>query len=384
MKNRFIPLSVPNMKGNELKYITNAITEEWVSTGGAYINEFEDKTAEYVKCAGAVACQSGTAGIHLSLLANGVGSGDEVLAPALTFIAAINPIKYVGAEPIFMDCDDSLCMDMKKVHEFCEKKCMFENGNLINKKTGKHIKAMIVVHVFGNMADMETALKLKEKYNLTIIEDATEAIGSYITEGALKGRFAGTIGDVGIFSYNGNKIITTGGGGMVVSNNTKLLSKIKYLSTQAKDDALYYVHNEIGYNYRMTNLQAAIGLAQLEQLEHFIEIKDRNYKIYEKEGVNLLSFKNNIRSNKWFYSYICEDRDDLLSFLQCKHIQTRPIWTLIYKLKPYEQSQTYKIDVADTYCGKILNIPCSTNLTVDDIKYITQNIKAFEGRKNGH
>ena len=314
MKNRFIPLSVPNMKGNELKYITNAITEEWVSTGGAYINEFEDKTAEYVKCAGAVACQSGTAGIHLSLLANGVGSGDEVLAPALTFIAAINPIKYVGAEPIFMDCDDSLCMDMKKVHEFCEKKCMFENGNLINKKTGKHIKAMIVVHVFGNMADMETALKLKEKYNLTIIEDATEAIGSYITEGALKGRFAGTIGDVGIFSYNGNKIITTGGGGMVVSNNTKLLSKIKYLSTQAKDDALYYVHNEVGYNYRMTNLQAAIGLAQLEQLEHFIEIKDRNYKIYEKEGVNLLSFKNNIRSNKWFYSYICEDRDDLLSF----------------------------------------------------------------------
>lgn len=384
MKNRFIPLSVPNMKGNELKYITNAITEEWVSTGGAYINEFEDKTAEYVKCAGAVACQSGTAGIHLSLLANGVGSGDEVLAPALTFIAAINPIKYVGAEPIFMDCDDSLCMDMKKVHEFCEKKCMFENGNLINKKTGKHIKAMIVVHVFGNMADMETALKLKEKYNLTIIEDATEAIGSYITEGALKGRFAGTIGDVGIFSYNGNKIITTGGGGMVVSNNTKLLSKIKYLSTQAKDDALYYVHNEVGYNYRMTNLQAAIGLAQLEQLEHFIEIKDRNYKIYEKEGVNLLSFKNNIRSNKWFYSYICEDRDDLLSFLQCKHIQTRPIWNLIYKLKPYEQSQTYKIDVADTYWGKILNIPCSTNLTVDDIKYIAQNIKAFEGRKNGY
>ena len=237
MSSEFIPLSVPNIKGNELKYITEAIKTEWVSTGGSFINIFERRTTEYVKSVGAVACQSGTAGIHLALVANGIGADDAVIVPALTFIAAVNPVSYVGAEPIFMDCDDSLCMDMDKVEEFCKKQCIFSDGKLVNKATGRQVKAMIVVHVFGNMVDMEKAVDIANKYNLILVEDATEALGSYINKGKFEGKYAGTIGNVGIYSYNGNKIITTGGGGMVVSDDDKLLERIRYLSTQAKDAA---------------------------------------------------------------------------------------------------------------------------------------------------
>lgn len=377
---KFIPLSVPNLKGNELKYVTEAIEAEWVSTGGAFINKFEEKTAEYVNCRGAVACQSGTAGLHLSLLLNNIGENDGVIVPTLTFIAAVNPVKYVNAIPFFMDCDDSLCIDMNKVESFCQNECDFIKGKLIHRKTNVHIKAMIVVHIFGNMVNMEKAIELSERYNLFVIEDATEALGSYIDKGILKGKYAGTIGDVGVYSYNGNKIITTGGGGMIVSNNEELLKRAKYLSTQAKDDELFYLHDNIGYNYRMTNLQAAIGLAQLEQLEHFITIKNKNYDCYLDEDINLLKFRNDIRSNKWFYSFISTNRDELINYLSENKIQTRPIWNLIHKLEPYKTFESYKIEKAEKYWEHIVNIPCSTNLDKDDIKTVAKCIKEFENR----
>ncbi len=378
MANKFIPLSVPNLKGNEQKYVLKAIQDEWVSTGGGFITEFENVLAEYVHSAGAVACQSGTAGIHLSLIVNGVGKGDEVIVPALTFIAAVNPVKYVSAEPVFMDCDDTLCMDMDKVEHFFENECKYENGKLINKKTEKQIKAMIVVHIFGNMANMEKAMLLADRYNLIIIEDATEALGTYYTEGKYKGKFAGTIGDIGIYSFNGNKIITTGGGGMVVSNRKDLLNKVKYLSTQAKDDSLYYVHNEIGYNYRMTNIQAALGIAQMEKLEEFIEIKRNNYNKYINEGVRLLEFRNGIRPNYWFYSYITDKRDYMIKALSDEGIQSRPIWNLICDLTPYKDCYKYKIERASYYWEKVVNIPCSTGLTSDEVECVISKIKCFE------
>ena len=183
MNNKFIPLSVPNLKGKELEYVTHAVETEWVSTGGPYVNEFEKRIADYVKCKGAVSCQNGTAGLHIALEVSGVTKDNEVIVPTLTFIAAINPIKYIGAEPIFMDCDDSLCMDVNKLKDFCEKECDFKEGKLINKSTNKHIKALVVVHVFGNMASMEEILDIAHKYNLKVIEDATEAIGTYYLEG---------------------------------------------------------------------------------------------------------------------------------------------------------------------------------------------------------
>ncbi len=378
MSKRFIPLSVPNLKGNELKYVTEAIETEWVSTGGAFINEFEKCTAEYVKAEGAVACQSGTAGIHLALLANGISSNDEVIVPALTFIAAVNPVSYVGAYPIFMDCDDSLCMDMDKVERFCQEQCTFSDGKLVNNVSGRHIKAMIVVHIFGNMANMEKAVDIADKYNLIIIEDATEALGSYVKEGIFKGKYAGTIGKVGIYSYNGNKIITTGGGGMIVSNDCELLEKIRYLSTQAKDDMLYYIHDNIGYNYRMTNLQAAVGIGQMEALEDFIRVKEKNYHLYNDLGIELIKFRRSIRPNYWFYSYITEHRDDLITYLDSVGIQTRPIWNLICDLKPYNKCMKFCIEKAKVYWDKVVNIPCSTNMSEDEVHRVADEIKQFE------
>jgi len=379
---KFIPLSVPNLKGNELKYVTSAIEDEWVSTGGAYIKQFESNIAAYVSSAGAVACQSGTAGLHLSMLAYNIGINDEVIVPALTFIAAVNPVKYVGAEPIFMDCDDYLCINIEKLKEFCETECIMRDDKLINKSTGKHIKAVIAVHVFGNMVDMENLMRISKQYNLIIIEDATEAIGTYYIKGQYKGKFAGTIGNIGVYSFNGNKIITTGGGGMVVSDNTGILSNIKYLSTQAKDDEVYFIHNEVGYNYRMTNLQAALGIAQLEQLENFIKIKQDNYNHYQSNGIKLLPFDKNIRANYWFYSYETQKRDEFIKFLDDNRIQTRPIWQLINRLSPYRSYQSYKIEKAVEYWNKIVNLPCSTNLSKIAIDHVVLKIKEFANCKH--
>lgn len=386
MSQKFIPLSVPNLKGKELEYVTHAVETEWVSTGGPYVNEFELKVAQYAKCKGAVSCQNGTSGLHIALEICGVTKEDEVIVPTLTFIAAVNPVKYIGAEPIFMDCDDSLTMDADKLKVFCETECSFLDGKLINNSTKKHIKALIVVHVFGNMADMEGVIEVANKYNLKVIEDATEAIGTYYIEGKYKGKHAGTIGDIGVYSFNGNKIMTTGGGGMIVSDNEDLLRKAKHLTTQAKSDELYYTHDEIGYNYRMTNLQAALGLAQLEQLEDFIQIKKENYTLYKKEldlinGLRLLEFKNIIRPNYWFYSLIVDknkfviNRDELLKYLSKNHIQSRPVWGLIHEQKPYLNSQNFNIENAKKYYQTVLNIPCSSKLEKSDVLRIVKVIK---------
>lgn len=388
MSQKFIPLSVPNLKGKELEYVTHAVETEWVSTGGPYVNDFELKVAEYAKCKGAVSCQNGTSGLHIALEVCGITKEDEVIVPTLTFIAAVNPVKYIGAEPIFMDCDDSLTMDVDKLKDFCEMECSFLDGKLINNSTKKHIKALIVVHVFGNMADMEGIIEVANKYNLKVIEDATEAIGTYYLEGKYKGKHAGTIGDIGVYSFNGNKIMTTGGGGMIVSNNQVLLERAKHLTTQAKSDELYYTHDEIGYNYRMTNLQAALGIAQLEQLEEFIKVKKDNYEFYKNEiqeipGLRILDFKDSIRPNYWFYALYVEqgyalNRDQIIEYLASKKIQARPIWGLISDQKPYEGSQTYKIDKAKQYLDKVVNIPCSSNLSKEDAGYVIECLKQPE------
>ncbi|HWT73651.1 MAG TPA: LegC family aminotransferase [Mobilitalea sp.] len=374
---QFIPLSVPNLKGNELDYVIEAVKSEWVSTAGTYVTDFEKGIAEYVHAPSAVACQSGTSGLHLALLTCGVNKEDEVIVPTLTFIAAVNPVKYIGAEPIFMDCDDTLTMDPVKLRHFCETECFVLDNKLVNKKTGKQIKAMVVVHVFGNMADMESIMETANQYHLKVIEDATEALGTYYLKGNYTGQYAGTIGDIGVYSFNGNKIITTGGGGMIVSKNEAYLEKCRYLSTQAKDDILYFVHDEIGFNYRMTNLQAALGLAQLEQLEKFIDIKKDNYLKYKEVGIELLNFRDGIRPNYWFYCYWTDQRDRLLNYLNDNKIQVRPIWKLIHTLKPYLESQTYCIDKAVIYYDHILNLPCSSNLSAENVETVIAAIQSF-------
>lgn len=372
---KFIPLSVPNFSGNELEYVTEAVKTEWVSTGGDLINKLEENLAKYLHTQQVCALQSGTAGLHLAMKLSGVEPNTEVIVPTLTFAAAVNPVKYCYAEPIFMDCDDSLCMDAKKVQQFLEEECDFDGEKVINKSTRRQIKAIVVVHVFGNIGNIDLLCELAEKYKLKLIEDATEALGTYCLD---SGKFAGTMGDFGIYSFNGNKIITTGGGGALTAKSIADVRHAKHLSTQAKADAVYFVHDEIGYNYRMTNLQAALGVAQLEQLEKFVEIKKKNYELYLENGLNLLSFSDKIRTNHWFYSLVTDKRDDLIKYMTENKIQTRPIWKLIHTLKPYEGSQCYKIEKALEYYKKVVNIPCSTNLTEDDVMRVIKTIKEFK------
>ena len=392
---RFVPLSIPNFNGNEKKYVDDALEQGWVSTGGAYITRLDQQLAEFLKVDRAAACQSGTSGLHLALVECGVQPGDMVIVPTLTFIAAVNPVRYQFAEPVFMDCDESLCLDPEKLAEFCEKECKLEAQQLVHKKSGRVVKAVIVVHVFGNLADMEAIMSIAGKYHLKVVEDATEALGSHYTAGKLAGRYAGTIGDFGVYSFNGNKIITTGGGGAVTARCADEVEHLKYLSTQAKDDPQFYIHNEIGYNYRMTNLQAALGVAQMEELQQFIETKHRNYILYkerfrEVSFGTLLPFREGTCSNQWFYSLqLREDRlqgkdmRDIIGALQERGIQTRAIWGLIHEQKPYRQNIAYKIEKAPCYSATVLNIPSSTQLTEEDICYAAEQITEVLGGDEG-
>ncbi|SEQ16905.1 perosamine synthetase [Lachnospiraceae bacterium NE2001] len=384
----FIPLSIPNLQGNERIYADDALKQGWVSTGGAYITEFERKLADYLKVQNVAACQSGTSAIHLSLIEAGVNPGDVVIVPPLTFIAAVNPVKYQFAKPVFIDCDDSFCLDPVKLNEFCERECVFDGNEL--KYQGDVVKAIIIVHVFGNMADMISIMKIADKYKIKVIEDSTEALGTHYIEGKFGGKYAGTIGDFGAYSFNGNKIITTGGGGAVTSNNSSLVDHMRYLSTQAKDDPHYYIHHEIGYNYRMTNLQAAVGVAQMEELQGFIEKKNKNFELYQSEFegfkyANLIPFREGVASNKWFYSllinrqYIRVSLRDIIQALDFKGIQTRAIWGLINEQKPFVNEVSYKLEKAPYYANCIINIPSSTQITVDEIKVVSYEIRKLLG-----
>ena len=387
LRNVNIPLSVPNLNKKEiLKNLEECLESGWVSTGGKFIPEFEDKVKKYMKTKYAAGVQSGTAGLHLSLQVLGAQRDEEVIVPTLTFIAAVNPVTYLGANPIFIDCDDSLCMDPIKLEKFCSEECDFIDGILVNKKTKRKIKVLVIVHVFGNMADMEKIIDIAKTYNLKVLEDATEALGTYYTEGRYKGKFAGTIGDLGVLSFNANKIITTGGGGMVVGDNYDLVEKVRFLSSQAKKDPLYFIHDEIGYNYRMLNLQAALGTSQIDELESFIETKTKNYYLYKEainkiEGLQLLTFRKGIRPNYWFYSLIVDEekyglnKDELLRKLVSENIQTRPIWGLIHQQKPYQEYEAYKMEKALWYYERVLNIPCSSNLTEEEVEIVISKLK---------
>lgn len=385
---KFIPLSIPNFEGNERKYVDDAIEQGWVSTGGAYITKLEQKIADFLHIENVAACQSGTSALHLALIESDVKPDDVVIVPSLTFIAAVNPVRYQFATPVFIDCDDSLCMDPVKLREFCENECWFDGEKLIYKN--KIVKALVVVHVFGNMADMVSILEIARKYNIKVVEDATEALGTRYTEGPLCGKYAGTMGDFGCYSFNGNKIITTGGGGAITANNPKVVEHIRYLSTQAKNDPQYYIHEEVGYNYRMTNVQAALGVAQMEEIHEFIRRKHINYETYKDlfEGFELgkiKTFREGSYSNKWLYSLeINRDKvnvtmHEIITSLRNKGIETRAIWGLINEQVPYRGYDTYKLEKAPYYAVRILNIPSSTQITSEEIEYVVEQIKLVLG-----
>ncbi|WP_202108288.1 LegC family aminotransferase [Succinivibrio dextrinosolvens] len=385
---KFIPLSVPNFEGNEKKYVNDAVETAWVSTGGAYVSKFEKDLAKFLYVENVAVCQSGTSALHLSLIEAGVTVGDTVLVSPLTFIAAVNPVKYQHATPVFIDCDDSFCIDPIKLKAFCENECVWD-GVILRYKTSP-VKALVVVHVFGNMADMEAIVEVASQYSIKIIEDATEALGTFYTKGKYKGKYAGTIGDFGAFSFNGNKIITTGGGGAVTSNKSLCVDHMRFLSTQAKTDPFNYTHDEIGFNYRMTNLQAALGVAQLEELPEFIRRKLQNYARYSRlfddsKYCTLMPFREGTRSNKWFYS-LCIDKAaikvplrKIIELLKLTGIETRAIWGLISEQKPYKNEKTYLLEKAPYYASRIINIPCSTQITEEEIEYVALTINELLG-----
>lgn len=390
MENKSIGLSIPNIEVEPiLNNLKECLESGWISTGGRFIPEFEGKVAKYVGVKEAVGVQSGTAGLHVSLRVLGVKRDEEVLVPTLTFIAAVNPVTYLGAEPVFIDCDKSFCMDPIKIEEFCKNECIIKGDHLYNKKTNRLVRAIVVVHVFGNMADMEKIIEIAKEYKLKVLEDATEGLGTKYTEGKYAGKYAGTMGDMGVFSFNANKIITTGGGGMIVSSNDELLQKARFLSVQAKTDPLYFIHDEIGYNYRMLNLQAALGTDQIDRLESFIETKIKNFNRYKEaidniDGLTLVPFNDGIRANHWFYSVLVEkekyglNKDELLRKLVDCNIQTRPIWGLIHEQKPFVNNEAYKMETSIYYHERILNIPCSSNLSKEDVEIVIEKLKEFK------
>lgn len=386
----FIPLSVPSIKGNEWKYIKECLDTEWVSSAGKYVNKFEQDVCSLSGSRFAIACVNGTAALEISLKLAGVKPNDEVIVPTLTFIAAINVIRYLYAEPIFMDCDDYYCLDAVKTIDFIKTQTRYKNGFTYNITTGKRIAAVIPVHIFGNAVNLAELLEICRERNIAVIEDSTESIGTYYTDTALKGRYTGTVGKIGCYSFNGNKIITTGGGGMIVTDDESIAHKARYLTTQAKDDEVRYIHDEIGYNYRLTNIQAAMGVAQLERLKEYIEIKSKNYQSYKKcvaeiDGLDIAPVPDYAAVNYWMYCLQIDkkvygrDRESLMAYLSENNIQTRPVWYLNHLQKPYRNCQSYKIENAIRLLDITLNIPCSVNLTETQINRVCEVLK--NGRK---
>ena len=392
--NRVIPLSVPSISGNEWKYIKDCLDTEWVSSVGAYVNRFESVLSELVGSGHAVACTSGTAALHVSLKLAGITGEDEVIVPTVTFIAPVNAVRYVGAELVFMDCDQYFNLDTEKTLEFIKRETVFQKGFTWNKTTGKKIAALIPVHVFGNAADLEPLLQICSERNIKIIEDAAESIGTYYTQGNIKNKYTGSVGSFGCYSFNGNKIVTTGGGGMIVTNDEDLANKARYLTTQAKDDPLRYVHDHVGYNYRLTNIQAALGVAQLERLPSFIETKEKNYSLYREHildipGLTLTEKPDYARNNHWMYPVLINkkeygmDREELMRYLADKGIQTRPLWKLNHTQKPYADNQSYKIERAYDLLERTLNIPCSVNLTEEELNFVVIALKEGALERSG-
>ena len=380
MKN--IGLHEPHFIGNELRYLSNCIKENWVSSSGRYLNLFEKKIKQITKAKFVIPVLNGTIGLHLSMILSGVKKDDEVIVPTITFVATINAVKYVGANPVFMDVDEYLNIDEKKTIEFILTNTRYVKGKTFNKKTKKRIKALIVVHTFGNAAKIEKLHALCKKRKIKLIEDAAESLGTRYIKGKFKNKHTGTIGDFGIFSFNGNKIITAGNGGVIITNNKKDYLKANYLITQAKDDKINFIHNEIGFNYKLSNISAALGLAQLENLNKFIKKKldIRNYYIkITKNDKELEIFKSPEYSinNNWLSLIIVKKKkiNLILKKLNSKNFQLRPVWHPNHLQKSFRSNFSYKIKNAQKIIKNMLCLPSSANLKKSQIDRIIKVIK---------
>ena len=365
------------MGGNELKYVTECIETGWVSSVGSYVDLFEKMSAEFAGTKYAVATSSGSTALHICLILAGVNEKDMVIAPNITFVATLNTISYTGATPALIDTDAaSWQMDLDLLQEFLENDTEQKDGACYHKASGKRIPVIMPVHVLGNICDMDRLLALAKKYNLVVIEDSTESLGSYY-----KGKHTGSFGLMGTFSYNGNKIITTGGGGMIVTDNESLAKKAKHLTTQAKCDPFEYKHDEIGYNYRLVNVAAAMGVAQMEQLPGFLKRKKEIIAFYKKEleGVGDIRFQEvseDTDPNWWLPTIFTAKQKQVLKILNDHQMQSRPFWVPMNQLPMFKDNiYVNKNDRSDFVYQHCLSIPCSTNITDAELKAVAEKIK---------
>jgi len=358
-----IPLHEPNFNGNEKEYLLDCIDSTYVSSVGAYVDRFELMMSTKSQTSKAIAVVNGTAGIQVALKLSGVSNGDEVITQALTFIATANAISYLGASPVFLDVDiDTMGLSPNAVSEFLEKQGELRDGVCYNKRTNKKIAACLPMHTFGFPVHLERLLKICAQWHIPIVEDAAESLGS-----EYNGKSTGSFGKFGVFSFNGNKIVTCGGGGAIVTNDTQLGIKAKHITTTAKVSHPYeYIHDEIGYNFRMPNLNAALACAQMEQLDSFLENKRKlafEYKsFFDSTGIHFRTELPNTKANYWLMCVELENRRERDSFLKetnDKKVMTRPIWELLFKLPMYEGCQRDAQKNASFLVDRIVNIPSS-------------------------
>ncbi|MDP4183180.1 MAG: aminotransferase class I/II-fold pyridoxal phosphate-dependent enzyme [Bacillota bacterium] len=361
-----IPLSIPEICGNEMKYLKECLDSGWVSSAGPFVTEFESKFKEYLGAKYSIATVNGTSALHLALRCLDIGEGDEVIVPSMTFAATVNAIIYVGAKPVFADiCEDTYVLDADKLEA------------LITGRT----KAILPVHLYGQPVDMDRIMEISRKYGLYVVEDAAESLGSIY-----KGKFTGAIGHIGCFSFNGNKLITAGNGGMLVTDDLKLAEYALHLATQAKDNVEEggFYHSDIGYNYRMSNINAALALAQLETIDNRVGIKRKNAKLYDDllndvKGLTLPQKKNRDETVLWLYPILIhknfkENRKELMTRLKYKGIETRPFFVPIHSMKPYANFNRGDMRNTDFISNIGLNLPSSVGLTTDDIKEVCRCI----------
>ena len=379
-----IPLSVPFVEGKEWEYVKECLDTGWISSAGAYVDSFEDKVKDFVGAKYGIACMNGTAGLHIAQILLGIGESDHVLAPNITFVATLNAIKYSGATPILIDIDaNNWQMDLGLLRSFLEQeteKRIAKDGNTYSfyKKTGNPIKAIMPVHVLGNIGNIDTLLEITKTFNLEIIEDSTESLGS-----TYKGKHTGTYGKIGVFSFNGNKIISTGGGGVIVTNDAAIAKRAKHITTTAKTSSLDYIHDEVGYNYRLVNVLAAIGVAQMEVLPEILERKRKMDAFYREnlQGIGDIQFQeviDDVKANCWLFTFRTNKMRGLLKYLNENGVQSRPFWMPMNQLNMYKDVPYFSHnDISSQLYESCISIPSSAGITEEQLQKTVDTIKEF-------
>lgn len=378
-----IPLSIPNLEGNEWMYVKDCLDTGWISSAGEYVTKFENSIKTYTGSKHAIACMNGTVGLQICLQLAGVKKDDIVIAPNLTFVATLNSISYTNAEPVLIDINEKtwqIDINLLEIWLANNTETKSVNGKLVtyDLKTNKRISAIVPVHVLGGFADIVSIIEIGKKYGISIVEDSTEALGSFH-----KKKHAGTFGDFGVISFNGNKIISTGGGGMILTNNDDFALKAKHITTTAKSDPMEYFHDEIGYNYRLVNVLAAIGLAQMENFEKILKRKKEITNNYKKELSNIgdIMFQENLENtnpNCWLFTFRTKKMRDLLEYLNLQKIQCRPFWIPMNSLPMFKHLRYISdLDISNKIYSECISIPSSSNLSNFDQSKVIMEIKKF-------